>query len=55
LVVPRRSLDCPAGGVRIEGSDTRASSLLDRSERDATPCLLIMLVCGACCRDRPTC
>jgi hypothetical protein len=29
LVVPLRSLDCPAGGVRIEGSGTRSSSLLD--------------------------
>jgi hypothetical protein len=43
---------CPAGGVRIEGSGTRASSSLDRVERDATPCLLIMLVCGAF-RRRP--
>ena len=48
-----RSPDCPAGGVRIDGSGTRASSLLDRVERDATPCLLITLVCGAFCR-RPT-
>ena len=40
--------------MRIEGSGTRASSLLDRSERDATPCLLIMLVCGAFCRRPAT-
>ena len=40
--------------MRIEGSGTRASSLLDRVERDATPCLLIMLVCGACCRRSAT-
>ena len=38
------SLGCscrPAGGVRISGSGARPSSLLDRSERAATSCLLI--------------
>ena len=49
-----RSPDCPAGGVRIDGSGTRPSSLLHRSERGATPCLLITLVCGAFCRRPAT-
>ena len=44
---PEGSLDCPAGGVRISGSGTRSSSLLDRLERCATSCLLTMLAGGA--------
>jgi transposase-like protein len=52
---PRGSSDCPAGGVRIDGSGTRPSSLLDRSERDATSCLLIMLAGGATAGGWPPC
>jgi transposase InsO family protein len=52
---PRRSADRPAGGVRIEGSGTRSSSLLDRSERIATSCLLTTLAGGASAGEGPPC
>jgi hypothetical protein len=51
----RRSPFRAAGGVRIGGSGTRSSSLLDRSERSATPCLLITLAGGASAGGGPPC
>jgi transposase len=54
-VASRRSVDRPAGGVRIDGSGTRSSSLLDRSERIATSCLLTMLAGGASAGEGPPC